>query len=232
MTKLWQFFQSMDKTAVRAIAVTLVLMTIILGLLVAGRNGGFIDFEALERALVTLKSSPLSFLIVAAIFCLGAFLGAPQFGLFAAVIAAFGPAQGALYAWAATMVSLALTFWTGRLAGEATVHRFAGPRVNALSDFIGRNAFSASAIVRLIPTAPFIVVNMVFGVSRARFLAYWGGSALGIIPKIALVAFAGQAVFAVLDRRPWLAGAALAALAMAWLALVFAVRRLTSVKEN
>ena len=56
-----------------------------------------------------------------------------------------------------------------------------------------------SAIVRNVPTGPFLLVNMAFGVSNAKFRDYWIGMGLGIIPKIALVAFAGRSLLAALQ---------------------------------
>lgn len=225
MDRLRRFFINMDRTAARTIGVTLVLLILVIALLVAGRSGGFMDLETLQAALVDLRTSGISFPIVVLIFCIGAFLGAPQFGLFAAVVAAFGPWQGAIYSWGGTMISSALTFWVGRLGGETAVRRYGGAGVNALSAFVGRNAFTASAVIRLVPTAPFILVNMAFGASSAGFLNFLGGTAIGIVPKIAVVAFAGQTVFAVMAGRPWLAALALAMLAALWLSLAVISRR-------
>jgi uncharacterized membrane protein YdjX (TVP38/TMEM64 family) len=63
---------------------------------------------------------------------------------------------------------------------------------------IGRNGFLASLVVRLVPSAPFIVVNMAAGVTPIRVLDFAAGTALGIIPKIALTAFAGTSILRVL----------------------------------
>ena len=46
---------------------------------------------------------------------------------------------------------------------------------------------------------------MAFGVSQARFSHYLGGMALGVIPKIALVAFAGGSLVAAFKGSPVLA---------------------------
>jgi uncharacterized membrane protein YdjX (TVP38/TMEM64 family) len=59
---------------------------------------------------------------------------------------------------------------------------------------VGRNGFTASLIVRRVPSAPFIVVNMAAGVTPMRFRDFVLGTALGIIPKIALTAFAGNSI--------------------------------------
>ena len=56
---------------------------------------------------------------------------------------------------------------------------------------------------------------MLLGEDRARFLHYLAGMALGVIPKIALVAFGLQAIQAALAGSIWLAAlAALAAVAV------------------
>ena len=44
------------------------------------------------------------------------------------------------------------------------------------------------------PSAPFIVVNMAAGVTPMRLRDFAAGTAIGIIPKIALTAFAGNSI--------------------------------------
>ena len=49
------------------------------------------------------------------------------------------------------------------------------------------------------------MVNMAFGVSSAKYSNFALGMALGILPKIALIAFAGQSLFAAMKGNPGLA---------------------------
>ena len=95
---------------------------------------------------------------------------------------------------------------------------------------MGRNDFLASAVVRNVPTAPFIVVNMAFGASEARFLHYAAGVAVGIIPKTLLMALFGQAVAQSLAGNPLFAFGALAAMVVLWIALMLFAR--TRIKNN
>ena len=128
---------------------------------------------------------------------------------------AFGPLWGAVWAWVATLCSGTITFWIGRLFSEATLNRLGQGRIKRFTEFVARNAFAASAIVRNAPTGPFLLVNMVFGAIGAKFLHYIGGMALGTIPKIALVAFGLQAIQAALEGNVWSAvAAAVAALSV------------------
>lgn len=201
------------------------LAVVLGGVLVAARLGYLPDATTLVGWMQSVGETPWGLLLIIAIFCLAAFLGIPQFALIAATVAILGPWQGGAYAWIANMASGALTFWIGRLAGEKAFQRYAGRRASNLSAFIGRNALLASAVVRNIPAGPFVLVNMAFGISHARFIDYWIGMGLGILPKIALIAFAGRSLLAVLEGNVLLAaGGALAALG-AYAGGVILVRR-------
>jgi uncharacterized membrane protein YdjX (TVP38/TMEM64 family) len=115
-------------------------------------------------------------------------------------------------------------FGLGRAFGARVLRDFAGDRVNRFVDLIGRNGFFASMIVRLVPSAPFIVVNMAAGVTTMRFFSFVAGTAIGIIPKIVLTAFAGNAAIDAMRGggiKPILTLAVLAAL---WIAAGWGAR--------
>ena len=185
----------------------------VIGLFILGKTGVLGSLEAFISHMQDLADTPWALPAVIALFCGAAFVGIPQFGLIGAAVVAFGPLYGAFYSWVATIVSGALTFWLGRFSGEAAVARLSGPRSRRFTEFVSRNAFAASAIVRNVPTGPFLIVNMAFGAVRANFLAYLSGMAVGVIPKILLVTFAGQSLMAALRGSPIVAaGLALAAI--------------------
>ena len=185
------------------------------------------DLEGLlEHWLGGFAGSPWGLPATAAVFTAAAFVGAPQFLLIAACVIAFGPWLGFLYAWLATVVSAAVTFGLGRLAGRRTLERFGGKRLHRLSRFVGRNAFFGSFLIRNVPSAPFIVVNMAFGVSRARFWSFLAGCALGVLPKTGVVAFFGASILTAVSGDGVWSSVIVAAIALAWLALMLWVRGL------
>ena len=186
----------------RALVLGLGLLAAVLAVFFAGKSGLLPGLEESEAWLRNLAGSPWGLPAVVAIFCVAAFIGVPQFALIAASIAVFGPLPGAIYAWIANMISGALTFWIGRAGGEAAVKRYAGPRAQKLSRLIGQNALIASAVVRSVPAGPFLIVNMVFGASAAKFRDYWIGMGLGIVPKIALVAVGWKTVVSAFEGNP------------------------------
>ena len=105
------------------------------------------------------------------------------------------------------------------------LERFSGDGVRRFMALVGQNGFLASLIVRLVPSAPFIVVNMAAGVTPMRLLDFAAGTGIGIIPKIALTAFAGASIVQLMRGEIGRHGVELAAVAAAWLALGWYARR-------
>ena len=178
----------------RALFLGLGLLVLVLGTFALGKLGYLPDNDEVMSWLERMAESPWGAVAVVAIFCIAAFIGIPQFALIAGTVAVFGPLPGGVYAWIANMISGAVTFWIGRAGGEPALRRYAGPRVQKLSRLIGQNALIASAVVRNVPAGPFLLVNMAFGASAAKFRDYWIGMGLGILPKIAVIAVGWKTV--------------------------------------
>lgn len=190
-------------------------LLLLIAALVIGKFGGFFDPEDLGLHLgETIRGfadGPFGVPALILAFCLCAYIAVPQFILIGVAIYAFGPAYGAFYSWVATLCSGSLTYWVGRVSGQAVLARVTSKRLEKFSGFVSRNAFLASAIVRNVTAGPFVFVNTVFGALKASFPAYLAGMALGIIPKIALIAFAGKGLMAALEGNALLAAAMIVA---------------------
>ena len=231
--RIADFVNNMDERAWRAVAVTVVLFVVVGAMLVIGRLfygdeiEAFIDYwlGGAERAHWGLPATIL-------IFTLTAYVGAPQIVLIGACVVAFGPEVGFWYAWAATIVSGAVTYFTGQLSSAATLKRFGGATGGRFTRFMGKNGFLASLIVRFVPTAPFIVVNMAFGAARVNFLAFLSGLAIGVLPKTAIVAFAGDGIMDALEGRLGSAAVMGAAAIALWFFAVVLVRRIVRDRQD
>lgn len=156
-------------------------------------------------------------------YLVGSVLLVPVNVLIAATGAAFGPFVGFGYALAGSLLAAALVFGLGRAVGRDPVRRFAGRRVNAVSRRLDRHGLWAMALVRLLPIAPFSLVNLVAGASEMRLRDFLLGSLVGMTPGIALLTVFGDRLGAWL-RQPdgsnlvILIGVTLAAVAVAWTA--------------
>lgn len=192
MKSLWAFFTQMDKQALRALSVLLVMFGVVIILVLIGQEMLSLQESEFHRFFQHLRESGYGLPLTILTFVLAAFLGAPQWALIAGVIVAFGPVNGGIYAWIATMVSASLDFWLGRWMGAERLRRYGGELVNRIVRIVRRNGFVTSFAVRFVPTGPFVLVNMAAGVSRMTFPSFFAGTALGIIPKITIVALVGQ----------------------------------------
>jgi uncharacterized membrane protein YdjX (TVP38/TMEM64 family) len=232
MRRLLAFLTDMDAKAWRALAVSFVLfggvgLVFLFGAQVLGFGG-----EATVERWLGAASGPWALPVAVAGFAVLAFVGVPQFMLIAAAVVAFGAWTGFAYSWVGTMVSSLIGFYLGRLAGARTLRTFSGQGLRQFIDLVGRNGFFASLIVRLVPSAPFIVVNMAAGVTPMRVVDFAAGTGLGIVPKIALTAFAGNSVARMMKGE---GGAGhvggLVAVVVVWLAIGWFARRWLKARE-
>ena len=237
LQQVWEkargFFLNLDAKAVRAVWVSLLLLALVAAVFVIGKSPwGQGVMAALEGWMAQYAHSPMAIVIVTFVFCASSLFGAPQFVLVAACVVAFGPLWGGFYSWFATQAAAALNFYIGRFAGGSLLRRLGGGQLNKLSAYVGKNAFSASFIVRNIPTAPPIIVNMAFGASHAAFLPFLAGCALGSIPKIVLVALLGGSLSVFGGKGNWKIALIMAGLAVAWLGLMLVARSLYERAKN
>jgi uncharacterized membrane protein YdjX (TVP38/TMEM64 family) len=76
-----------------------------------------------------------------------------------------------------------------------------------------------------VPTIPSVLINIAAGATPIRFGDFFFGTALGSVPKMALMAFGGHAAMeAVRTHNAW-AWALLAAVVVLWAVLAVAARR-------
>lgn len=233
MRRILDFILNMEARRWRTALAAALLLGATVGLLALGKTQLGLATEAkLEAWLQGYAGSPWAFAATVVLFVAAAFIGAPQFILIAACVVAFGPNLGFAYSWIATVVSAGVTYWLGRGPTARVVDRLDSRTLARLKGFIGKNAFYASFMIRNVPSAPFIVVNMAFGATRANFWTYLAGCALGVLPKTALVAFFGGAVVSAVSGDGVWTSLILAAVAAAWLGLMLAVREFVKRRER
>jgi uncharacterized membrane protein YdjX (TVP38/TMEM64 family) len=225
MSRFFDFLLNMEARRWRAVLATVVVMGAMVALFAVGKSQLGLDAEVrLEAWLGGFRHGPWGLPAAVIVFTVAAFFGAPQFILIAACVVAFGPWFGFLYSWIATVASAAVTYWMGRGPTARLLERHGGKTVGRLTRFVGKNAFYASFMIRNVPSAPFIVVNMAFGAARASFPGFLAGCALGVLPKTALVAFFGGSFMTAVSGDGIWTSVILAGVALAWLGLMLGVR--------
>ncbi len=148
----------------------------------------------LFEMMATLRDSQWAIPITIALFCGLAFIGAPQWMLVTGAVLAFGPWRGGALAWVGSLAAASLGFWIGHLVGAERLQRLDAQLIQKISAAVRKNGFMTSLVVRLVPTGPAILVNLAAGVSRMKFSHFAMGTAIGIIPKIIVVALISQGI--------------------------------------
>lgn len=225
MDRILDFILRMDARAARAIGVSLALFAVVAAVFVLGRFVFDIEPGAIDGWFDAAASQWYALPVTILVFIALSFLGTPQFALMAAAIVAFGPRTGFIYAWIATLSAASVNYVLGYYFGADILKRYGGNWANRISDFIGRNGLLASMIVRWVPSGPFIVVNMGFGVARTPYWAFALGTAMGTAPKIFVVGLAGESILAMLSEGKLLLGVALAVAVVAWIGIMLVARR-------
>jgi phospholipase D1/2 len=150
----------------------------------------------------------------------------PLLTLFA--VAAFGAWHGFAYAFGGILIAAMATYALGLRLDRQAVRRIARGKLNRLSEVMRHRGLPAMTAVRLVPVAPFAVVNVVAGAIRIRPVHFILGSAIGIVPgTLFATVFGDQLITGLRDPRsinPWLL-ATLAVIAGVLAAATWLLRR-------
>jgi phospholipase D1/2 len=185
----------------------------------------FVSLEALVRIAHSLQDSPVAPLAVLAAYVVGGLLVVPVTVMIVATGIVFGPFLGAAYAFAGALLSAAVTYSLGKRLGRNTVRRLAGSRLNRITRKLAKKGAMAIAAVRLLPIAPFSVVNAVAGASHIRLRDFLVGTAIGMAPGIIVTVIFVDRVRAVVTNPGLGTIAGLALLALILVAAALYVHR-------
>lgn len=148
--------------------------------------------------------------------------------LIAATAVVFDVPQAMMLAMAGVLANALVTYGAGAWLLRGTLHSAFGDRLVKVNAALTRRGVIAVAAIRMVPVAPFTLVNMAAGSLGVRMRDYMIGTALGVVPGIvALCVFGGQ--LRAIVRAPTLGKVVLlAVLVMAWIGLSFGLQKLLS----
>jgi uncharacterized membrane protein YdjX (TVP38/TMEM64 family) len=188
----------------------------------------FADTTLVQGLLNDLAGSQLAPILVIGAFVVLGLVAFPLTLLIAATAAAFGPMLGFAYAALGALSSAALTYAVGAMLGRAVLHDVLGHRMQRLRGVLQRQGVLAVAGIRLVPIAPFAVVNAAAGALRVRFSDFMGGTVIGLAPGLLLMSALGHQIAQIVARPTWRDVALLAAGVIVWIAVAVAAQMVVS----
>ncbi len=156
--------------------------------------------ENLSAISVLLKHDPLAPLYVIVVYILAGLLAFPIVILMPATAMVFGPLPGLIYSLCGLVANASVLYAVGHVLGRDTLHHYAGNRVRQISGRLARHGFTTVALLRLLPVAPFFLINLISGASPINFRTYTVATITGISPALIVMTLAGTQLKSTLDN--------------------------------
>lgn len=147
-----------------------------------------------------LEAGPGPWLMVPLAYAIASLLVFPVVLLITATLLLYGPWTGFALSMCGIAVSAALTFAVGSAIGGRALRRLPQSAIHRISRQLSRQGILALASIRLVPIAPYTVVNLVAGASHIGFRDYFVGTLLGMAPGTAALALVVQGATATLGN--------------------------------
>jgi phospholipase D1/2 len=149
----------------------------------------YLEPAELLRLADEFRAMPASPLVAVLVFALAGLLAFPVTLLIALAAVAFGPLGGIACSAVGALASAMATYAVGASLGADAVRRLAGRRLDGIARRLASSGLLAVALTRMLPVAPFAVVNLVAGALRIRPRDFALGTAIGMAPGILLITF-------------------------------------------
>jgi phospholipase D1/2 len=173
------------------------------------------------RILSIADGSLASLVLITLAFVAASLLMVPIMLLIGGTTAALGLAAGIPVAAAGTLISAVCGYFFGWSGGRRLVQQVSGGRLLRLRQVIVDKGILAIATIRLLPIAPFTMVNMAAGALRVGFVPFLAGSIIGLAPGFVVLALLGQQLYGLVSE-PSLPGLMLVlALVACWMGVAF-----------
>ena len=146
-----------------------------------------IDMRNVSAWALGLRNNPARPVVILAAYVIGSLLLVPITVLIIATAIVFGPILGSAYALAGCFLGAGVTYAVGYFLGRDFVRQITGPKWKRVENKIGQTGIIAVATLRLLPVAPFTIVNVISGAFQVPIRDYIIGSFLGLAPGILLI---------------------------------------------
>jgi len=184
----------------------------------------WLNLTSLSELIGDLRQEPLAPALVLGSYVVASSIAIPITLVIIATAIVFGPLTALVYALIGSLLGGTLMFWVGRVVGQDMVHRLAGPRFTRLSRKLAQRGLLAIIAVRIIPVAPFTIVNLAAGASLVALRDFLLGTLLGMLPGTLAITLFSDRVVAVVRNPSTITVAALLAASAAILLAAFALR--------
>lgn len=172
--------------------------------------------------------TPWGPLAMLGLYVIGGFVMMPLLALLAATALVFEPVTAIAIALTGALLNAAAVYFVGAKLLRGRVERSFGDAIARVRGALQSRGVIAVAMIRMVPVAPFSLVNVAAGSIGIPFRDYLFGTFLGLAPGTVLICVFGQELKDLLRDPSPTRVIAVVAIAAAWILLSLAIQRFVS----
>ena len=162
-----------------------------------------IDADQLQRWTEPLAKHPAAPLIIVASYIAASLILFPRPMLTLAFVGIFGPWRTAVYGMTGLLIAAAVAFWFGATHGPPPSQGSQRRGFQAIAARLRRGGILSVVAVRMLPVAPFTVVNIFVGALGIRYSSFIIGTFIGLLPGTLTTVVVGDRIWAALQHTRW-----------------------------
>lgn len=182
--------------------------------------------ERIQALLSSVSGSVWALPLVLTVFLVGGAVAFPVTVMIVATAAIFGPWWGILYALLGAVASALLMYFIGAWLGRDIMRSLFGSRFERVKREMARRGILAVAAIRMVPAAPFTLVNLMAGACSIALVDYVAGTLIGMLPGLIAIAMLGHHMTGLVSNFSAQNLAVVVLLIAVWLGVAFGAQTL------
>ena len=152
---------------------------------------GLIETEKILSSGRLFESSIWDCLAVIVVYTIGGIISFPIVVLIPATATVFGVTDGFTYSLVALFVNATVLYFMGYYFNNKTFEILGKKKIGRVSQKLSKHSFMTIVILRLLPAAPYTLVNLLAGAFKIPFVKYALGTIIGIAPSVIIMTLIG-----------------------------------------
>jgi uncharacterized membrane protein YdjX (TVP38/TMEM64 family) len=180
-----------------------------------------VNKERVQHVMSSVNGTAWAPFLVVALFLAGGAVAFPVTVLIAATAATFGPWLGFVYSVLGVLASAVAMYVLGAILGPGIIQSLVGEKWKKIRNGIANRGVLAIAAVRLVPLAPFTIVNIAAGACAIGVIDYVAGTLIGMLPGMMVISLLGDQLTAIIRNFSPGNAALLVLFALCWFGLAW-----------
>jgi uncharacterized membrane protein YdjX (TVP38/TMEM64 family) len=150
--------------------------------------------EKVVPILESVRNTPWALPAGLAFYVIGTLIFFPHMIMTATIVILFAPLQAFAIAMLGSLISGAIGFFAGRKLGPKSLRTLIGDSAKKVSHYAQKGGLLGVTLLRMLPIAPYTVVNMALGMMEISFFIFLAATVLGLLPGTLVSVFLGHSV--------------------------------------